>query len=638
MQRNEHDNAVVKGLPEDLDKLTLAAITQPSILGDADIQKQNEKILEAFNKDNKQDISVESVIFGKRIDQDEFRLIHRNNVPQLLPYTYYPRRLGIYFTGVTQEMGVFKQTDLLIGGHGRYLINVPQGKLVRAWLGTNHPIFLGEGPHVIRHPNFKIEKEAVVDISQAYISHGNYKVLRVPRGQVAKIWLGSTPYILESRPEPYVFNDPTFRIMTTVENNHTQYFTSASERLIEHGSIKRLLPRTGEVAIAYDSGNLKIINASGEPITVNSDTFIVDGFLQTAAQTLVFPSKKTQEERRKEKQSENFNYEEFRTNDGLPIGVNLLVVYEIINPEVTLTRLKKDDIINHIENIVVADMGRVIQSCSSSDFQKTDQTVVKDPTKLQGDNNFELRSKPTFYAHLQDDVKNKLAEDLMDWGIRLVRLNIETPKILDKTIANEMAKNSLVTAKARADASTLGLDYTIKQQRANQEAEKMRIEMERERDNKVLQADGDAKSITMRAQAELEMTKLQAEAERIKYENEVRKTKMLNETGVAKAQLETDVALGRKKREYDYEVDYLERKAKLFGENPDFRQLELAKAQATALSGIRTTVISPDVAQSWYAGGMGLFTPMVAAQRREAVLGADANATESEDKVVTLRQ
>lgn len=399
--------------------------------------------------------------------------------------------------------------------------------------------------------------------------------------------------------------------------NQTQYFTSASDRLISHGSIKRMLPHTGEVAIAYDSGNLKIIEATGKPITVDSDTFDVDGFLQTAAQTLVFPSKKTQAERKRDTNSENANYEEFRTNDGLPIGVNLLVVYEIINPEIALTRLKKDDIINHIENIVVADMGRVIQSCSSSDFQKTDQTVVKDPSQNKKGNDFESRSKPTFYAHLQDDVKNKLAEDLMDWGIRLVRLNIETPKILDKTIANEMAKNSLVTAKARAEASTLGLDYTIKQQRAGQDAEKMRIEMERERDNKILKAEGDAKSTTMTAQAELDNAKLHAEAERIRYENEVRKTKMLNEAGVDKTRLETDVSLMKQKQQFDNEIGYLQQKAKLFAENPEFRQLELAKAQASALAGISTSVISPEVAQSWYAGGMSMFTPIAALPQRD---------------------
>lgn len=582
----------------------LEDIIRPSKLSNQNPELQNKQIVEEFNRGNKEDITVESVAFGKRIDQDEFRLVHRNNVPQLVPFTYYPRRLGVYYTGVTEQIGIFKQTDLVIGAHGRFLVNVPQGKLAKVWLGTNEPVLLSQGPHVIHHPNFRLDQAPLVNLSEPYISHGNYKILRVPRGKVAKIWLGSTPYLLESSPEPYVFDDPTFRIEQ--DPNHG-YFTDAASELIIHGSIKRLLPRTGTVAITYDNGKLNVIEATGKPTTIDSPTFVVDGFQQTAAQTLVFPSKKTQEERLKAnpRELEFVNYEEFRTSDGLPIGVNLLVVYEIFDPTITLTRLKKDDIINHIENIVVADMGRVIQSCNSSDFQKSAQTAVKDATKVENQPIFQNASAPTFYAHLQDEVKNKLAEDLKDWGIRLVRLNIETPKILDKTIADEMAKNSLITAKARADASTLPLDYTIKQQRANQEAEKKRIEMERERENKVLAAQGDAQSITIRAQADLDAAKLKAESERITYENMVRKSQLENET-----------VLNKQQREYDMKIKFLEQSASLYNGNEAFRQMEIQKAQADALRGITASVISPKVAQSWYGGGQGVgfFTPLRSAQ------------------------
>lgn len=604
---------VYPNLSSELNSPKLEQIIQASTLYDHDPLEQNRKIIEAFNAGNKEDISVESVAFGKRIDQNEFRLVHRNNVPQLIPYTYYPRRLGVYYTGVTREIGVYQQTDLVIGAHGRFVVNVPQGKLAKAWLGTNEPVLLGAGPHVIRHPNFRMEDHPLVSLSEAYISHGNFKILRVPRGKIAKIWLGSTPMILESSPEPYIFNDPTFKIVyNQLANNQIEYFTNASDRYIEHGSIKRLLPRTGEVAITYNNGKLNVVEASDKPVTIDDPTFIVDGFQQTAAQTLVFPSKKTQEDRRKEnpRELDNINYEEFRTSDGLPIGVNLLVVYEIFDPKITLTRLKKDDIINHIENIVVADMGRVIQSCSSSDFQKTSQTTAKDATKLENNAIFQTQSTPTFYAHLQDEVKNKLADDLKDWGIRLVRLNIETPKILDKTIADEMSKNSLVTAKTRADASTLGLDYTIKQQRANQEAEKKRIEMERERENKILQAEGDAKSVTIGAQAALDAARLRAEAEKIDYENKIRKEQLTNETAVKRIQMENEASLKKQQMEYDMKIKFLEQSAALYTNNEPFRQMEISKAQALALGGIATSVITPEIAQNWFATqGMGFFAP-----------------------------
>lgn len=619
--------------PNLMPKLTLEQIVRESTLYDPDPAEQTRKIVEMFNAGNKEDITVESVPLGKRIDQDEFRLVHRNNVPQLVPWSYYPRRLGVYWTGVTKEIGVFKQTDLVIGGHGRYVVNVPQGKLVKAWLGNNEPIFLAAGPHVIRHPNFRLDAQHTVNLSDQYISHGNFHILRVPRGKVAKIWLGSTPHLLEAREEPYIFNDPTFKIMFTQENQQRNYFYNASDRLIEHGSIKRILPRTGEVAVTYDNGRLKILEASDRPFTVDSPTFVMDGFQQTAAQTLVFPSKKTQEERLKANPADkdNVNYEEFRTSDGLPIGVKLLVVYEVHDPEKTLTRLKKDDIINHIENIVVADMGRVIQSCSSSDFQKSSQTSVKDPRKIENMPIFQNESAPTFYAHLQDEVKNKLAKDLIDWGITLVRLNIETPKILDKGIASEMAKNSLETAKKRAEASRLATEYTITQQSAERDAEKKRIEQDRLRENKVIEAQGDGEKVKITAQAGFEAAKMNAEASRVTYTTDIEKIKLENQT-----------ALDKKQKEYDMEIAFLKQKAELFNDNEPFRQLQIAKAQAEALKGISTSVISPEVAQSWYATarGVGFFAAgpnLQQLQKEKQPLNAAPEPQQVEKSVAELK-
>src|SRR5579885_381058 len=195
---DEHDTM------NDLNHLKLTQIVRTSTLFDPDPTVQSKKIIEEYNRGNKEDITEESIAFGKRIDVNQLRLVHRNNVPQLVPYTYYPRRLGVYMTGVTEEIGVYNQTDLCIGAHGRYLINVPQGKLVKAWEG-NQPIFLGEGPHVIRHQNFRLDKSPIVELSENVFTHGNYSVIRVPRGKVAKIWIGSTPHILESRSEAYVF-------------------------------------------------------------------------------------------------------------------------------------------------------------------------------------------------------------------------------------------------------------------------------------------------------------------------------------------------------------------------------------------------------------------------------------------------
>ena len=95
------------------------------------------------------------------------------------------------------------------------------------------------------------------------------------------------------------------------------------------------------------------------------------------------------------------------------------------------------------ENLVVADMGAVIQQCSSSDFQNTDQTKARLPmrksffflftfflfTSTEAPVEGNAPSAPEFIRHLQDEVKNQLCRDFQEYGINLVRLNIETPKV-----------------------------------------------------------------------------------------------------------------------------------------------------------------------------------------------------------------
>lgn len=657
--------------PTEISSLNLDNIIKKSTLLDKNPQQIVRNILAAYNEGNSENFTVESDLVGTRVDANQFMLIHKNNIPQLVGPTKNRVRLGIYPLSKMEIIEIANQTQLCIGAHGRYVVNVPQGQLAKAWLGTDTPILLGPGPHVIRHPNFKPEKLQTVSLSENYISHGNYHILRVPRGKIAKITIGATPHILEYSPTPYVFDDPTFTLNKTLFQDGTErMFMDANDKLIVHDSIKRIQPRN-EVAIAYDHGVLNIVRPTGKPIIKDNPNYIVDGFLQTVAQTLVFPSEETQEKRRREnpKDLEGIKYEKFRTSDGLDVGVNLLVVYEIIEPEKTLARLKKDEIIKHIENIVVADMGRVIQSCNSADFQKSNQTSVKDPTKPDFNTPmFNQHGSPTFYAHLQDEVKNKLAEDLIDWGIRLVRLNIETPEILDKKIASEMSQNALETAKKRAEASNLDIEFMIKQQHANQEAEKKRIEMERERQNSIVDAEGKAQAKAIEAQGLLNAAKLKAEATTVEFEvknkndltaietnikkvqldNEtaIKNTQMKNETELnaaklraeaakiefeqknknelaaietarLKIQMENDAAvnlikmknqaeLDKMQKELELRVKFMEQSAKVYADNEPFRLYEIAKAQAEALRGIATSVISPDVAQSWYSAPQGI--------------------------------
>ena len=637
-------------------------------------------VVKEFNQ-NRPTIMVKSPI-GDRIMPDEYRLVALNRNPELVPFTSYPMRKGYYPSpnDKTEEMGVFKQTTLCFGGYGHYIVNVPIGKLALAWRGLT-PIILAQGIHVIHDSNFKeVKPENLVNfgdpyirhgtyhifrvppgsiakitigttpyilthrsdpyifnhpvfnlvqpftslndpwinhgtcnifrvppgsvakitigttpyillhrpepyifnhqmfnliqpftsLTEAWINHGNYNVLQVPFGKIAKIWLGSNPFILEAREEPYFYTDPSFRV---VMNQDKSYFTNASDQIIVHGSLKRLMPRTGEVAITYDNGRLQIYQPTDthDPIVITNVNHVFDSFIPINTQTIEFPTEKTKLQRRKENPDdrEASNYEVFRTNDGLPIGVKLLVVYEIEDPSETLKKLSPDKILPHIESIVTADMGMVIQNCSSTDFLKSNQTQAKQTPKPLTDDP-RIPSAPPFFAHLQDEVKNQLCDDFAKYGIKLIRLNIETPKVLDQKISSEMSRFSLMSTEASAKEAVMERNANIARQTATIEAKQKEIAQNQDNAN-----------IMSKAQTEMNAAKLRADAKWIEAETENKIKQMA--------------------------IDIEKRKAELYQLYPELLQKDLAELQVKSMNGVEKMIISPEVASMYLGMNFGNF-------------------------------
>lgn len=602
-----------------------SAVTESKYHDITNITELNNKIAIEFNNGRKT-IMTKSPL-GKRIDPDQFRLVAFNKQVELVPPSSNKYRKQIYLDPATEieEIGIFDQTNLCVGAYGTFLLNVPVGKILAAKLG-NIPVLFGQGYHVVHNPNLnKIKKDNLLSVDDSYIHHENYHIIRVPpgtiacvainnkpyfltprqepyvfrenvfewkqefvsltqsiishktyhiiqvpKGKIAKVWVGSEPRLLEYQVQPYVIDDPSFRIE---KKNNGEYFEEATEKIIIHGSIKRIIPETGEVAVTYNNGKLEILVSNGDkPHFITSPNHKFTTFLQTNIQTIQFPTEQTRQLRKKQMKESNktssskddmtmndVNYETFRTSDGLPIGVNLLVVFKIIDPEATLKELSPSAIIPHIEGIVVADMGMVIQACKSNDFLKTGQTQIQPATKdllTEG-------SGKDFFELLQDKIKKKLHEDFQKYGIELARLNVETPKVLDTTISDKMAQFSLMNSEAAAQEAMLEKSANISKQKAYQEAQTKQIALEQENLAKI-----------SKAKAEFESAKLISDAKRIEYEVE-------NNNEAAKLKL-------------------AEERAKIYDKSPGLLQFHTAELQTKAMQGIQTSIISSDVASAWY--------------------------------------
>ncbi|KAK5582663.1 hypothetical protein RB653_004248 [Dictyostelium firmibasis] len=485
----------------EIQSVSISQIVIRSDFANEPSEKQSKIILERFNEGIKDRAFTDSPVLGRalpRLDVSYYALAHRNQISELFD----PRgqRFGTVYsadpTAVIEYRGQISKTCRYFGEFGKHVLNVPSGHFAKA-MTKNRPIIYGEGPHVIIDPTFEFdETTGFVNQQSPFINHSTINILRVPSGKIAKVWIGTQPLILESRREPYVFTDAQFKLVENEDHKqigYDKYFINSSSTFMEHGSIKRIIPHTGEVAITYNNGNLTIIPTpkDGKPVIIDSPTHNFEGFIQTSLQTCLFPSKETKQQAIKDNKSatnDEINLKIFQTRDSLRVGVVLVVAFRIVDPQLALTKLGKEGIINHIENVSFADMGKAIQLSTLQEIMYFHDTKPS--------TNFDDSVQT-----IQDRVKSHLARDLLEYGIELARLQIETIKVLDIEIAKKLAGQSVTSAEYTTKQATLVKEYDIKTTEARLKAETDNIALEQK-----------GKSIIAEAQAKLQSAQKQAEA------------------------------------------------------------------------------------------------------------------------------
>lgn len=542
----------------------LDVIMRSNIVGDTP-EARTRSMQALFNSDRPLQ-TIESRLIGNRVEPGLIKLVHINNIPEMITSFDGPRQFEfIKGLDIREEIGIFPESKLFYGAKGVFVINVPQGKFARAWIGTE-PMLLDQGTHVIHSHNLKdVTEDSLVDQSNLYINHGNIHIVRVPPGNIAKITLNNDPYILDSRKEAYVFKNPLFnfdqangfmdagssyirngslhilqvpkgKIATvwvgakpvllyfrpepyivldnlfrlepkTKEGNHDarDLFYDANEEIICHGSIKRIIPPTGHVAVTYENGRLEVIKPSndGQPILLDSESRKVTNMFNVQKQTLRFPSEKIKRERERENSEDKnaINYEIFTTANGARYGVKLLVVFSIADPQLALTQFKPDDIVPHIENLVVTEMNKAIQATESTNYlQAKARTSVMDVPI----NDPLIASAPPFYGNAQDEIKDHLSRDLRAVGIEVDRVSIEESIPIDQEVIEQMAKFAVRNKQITLEVALLERERQIREQHAQQAAMQSTILFRNQ--NMML---------VERAAAEREAAKIQAETQAI---------------------------------------------------------------------------------------------------------------------------
>lgn len=452
-------------------------------------------ILEKFNEDLGGRSFVEDSRFrGKLIQPNQVKLVEVNGLSQLVKYQEMRQRRKRYYLNAgrsSNNIGVFNIKHPIYGAGGKFVINIPEGKVGKVWLeGNDKSELLGEGTHVLHNPNLRFDpSKDIVKFDQPYIQHGNLHILQLKSGEIAKVYLNHKPYLLFHRDEPYIFEDPTFKL---VEKNKNELFHSENEDYFEHGSLRYIMPKPGHVHVG-EFGQILVLEQKkdGNPIILDAPRFESLGTMQVNTQTVQYPTG-----------NRSFSC---TTRDGLTVEVKLTISFNIANPTLVLNNFKIEDVENHIFESCKTEMTRAVQGVLSTEFLQSSQTQItgvrtREEERLEQSLLSDGPSAPKFYEYLQDQTKKELATDLIEVGINLTKLNIGTFE-LDKTSKDALAKTAVESVKMKQKQETLLMQGQIEEQEARQKAEAALIKINAANERKLALA-----------RAEIEEQKLIAEA------------------------------------------------------------------------------------------------------------------------------
>lgn len=157
--------------------------------------------------------------------------------------------------------------------------NAPRAQIVPVMVnGEGH--FLLEGRHTINQARFTINcpvadtKIRYASLTAEYVFAGTRHRIVVPRGKLGLALEKGEPLIYEPG-SMHLVNSAFFEYKGSVD---------VTQQVVEHGSLKIVTVKDGQVGITYNDGVLELLQTGRHHIT--SQTHILAGFVSTGQQTL----------------------------------------------------------------------------------------------------------------------------------------------------------------------------------------------------------------------------------------------------------------------------------------------------------------------------------------------------------------
>lgn len=407
-----------------------------------------------------------SLFKHRMLAADQVRLVQRNGVPELAGHSgHFQRRIKIWsfwkpwtwfkaFRDDSSTIGIYSIKDITEKGHigygNRHVVIVGSTDCAKVNVeGEN--LLLPAGGYVIRTNNFT--HIGNVAQSTSHIEHGDLLRIMPPPNTVAVYNIGS---------EQHIFPDEGSASNSTNKD---------------------------QVGIINQNGILEIRNPNAKFIT----------FLPTDLVNKNYPTKK-----------EQFTY---YTQDSVQVGVKLFVTYRIIDPKLAIRNLRPKEIDAHIENVTHIDMAKAGQKTCLQGIQSSSELKI-DAT--EGTSESTNDSPPAYHqvylSTWQESVKKQLEKDLREYGIQLVRLNIEEINILNKDLEKEMGKQAVGGAMAHAELSVFQTKNIVTIKQIERDLQVLQLQAQQTAATKLIEAENNKKVAELNRETTLINAKAEADA------------------------------------------------------------------------------------------------------------------------------
>jgi len=251
------------------------------------------------------------------------------------------------------------------------------------------------------------------------------------------------------------------------------------------------------------------------------------------------------------------------TRDLVKVGLRADVFYSIVDPEKCIQTLNTDELEDLVRETAVSTLTNIIRSTAlnqiaqSRQISASESEVVAEAALVDGEGETtDVSAVSYFFDRAHDEFMLKLHEDFVKrYGVDIANIRLESFKIMDTELANEIAQNCLTTAHVENQLSNLqgqNLIATQKEQtaadcekiKALAEATALQTRSDAENARRVEAAKADAEAqrcrtiIQAQAEADAILCKAKAEAEalRLKAAAEAERAKLLSQTALGQQQ------------------------------------------------------------------------------------------------------